>query len=550
MIPKGSQRAGGQQLATHLLNEYANDRVEVVEVRGAVAQDLHGAFAEWFAESKATKCRKYLYSLSINPDHRQGNFAREKYFDFIARAERSLGFTHQPRAVVFHVKEGREHCHVAWSRIDVEKMKAVHNGNDYYELDAVTREFARDHGITLPDGMQKEPGKKRSRNKEKVENYDDKQKQERTGISKAERRRIVTEAWRESEDGLGLIRALEQRGYYLARGKSAPYVVVDRYGEIHSLPRQIEGADTADVRKRLAAYDPGKLPDAARAQEFVRQQNEEKLRQTTEADRQNEGRILAERKRAGLEATHRHRREELAKKQEILLARHGQEARALRQIQRDQAAGILTDRQRHSTGLVAFLSRITGIQAMVDMRNRKTDLLRARENRAQTNALRRRHAREREDFSRHEHALTRVEKRELRSLRTEIRRDFLRAIAAPTREQRTAQNLRALRENISDITAPPVKQPQRTNDSLADKFRKRAESEQQAWQRTADEIRENAADITKPPAPQKQQEPDRETLRDAFRRRAADKRRDRDRDGGREKHHHRPAPDPFRFPAR
>ena len=87
MIPKGNQRSGGQQLATHLLNAYDNDRVEVAEVRGAIAQDLHGAFAEWYAEAKATNCVKYLYSLSVNPDHRQGPYTREHYYDFIRRTE-------------------------------------------------------------------------------------------------------------------------------------------------------------------------------------------------------------------------------------------------------------------------------------------------------------------------------------------------------------------------------------------------------------------------------------------------------------------------------
>lgn len=31
----------------------------------------------------------------------------------------------QPRAVVFHEKENRRHCHVVWSRIDTEAMKAI-----------------------------------------------------------------------------------------------------------------------------------------------------------------------------------------------------------------------------------------------------------------------------------------------------------------------------------------------------------------------------------------------------------------------------------------
>ena len=83
MILKGNQRGGGQQLAVHLLNSFDNERVEVAEVRGAVAQDLSGAFAEWAAEARGTKCRKNLYSLSLNPDQAQGHLTREQYFDLI-----------------------------------------------------------------------------------------------------------------------------------------------------------------------------------------------------------------------------------------------------------------------------------------------------------------------------------------------------------------------------------------------------------------------------------------------------------------------------------
>lgn len=155
MIPKGNQRGGGQQLATHLMNSFDNDRVAIAEVRGAIAQDLHGAFAEWYAESKATKCIKYLYSLSINPDHTQGPFTREHYDDFVRRVEDRLGLANQPRAVVVHVKHGREHWHVVWSRIDTDKMKAVQLSYDHEDLRTVAQEYARDHKIILPEGMRK-----------------------------------------------------------------------------------------------------------------------------------------------------------------------------------------------------------------------------------------------------------------------------------------------------------------------------------------------------------------------------------------------------------
>ena len=104
--------------------------MEVAQVRGAVARELHGAFAEWEAQAHTlTRCSNYLYSLSINPDQRQGRLTKEQYLDYIDRAENRLGLAGQPRAVVFHIKKDkngvpREHCHVVWSRIDAERGKA------------------------------------------------------------------------------------------------------------------------------------------------------------------------------------------------------------------------------------------------------------------------------------------------------------------------------------------------------------------------------------------------------------------------------------------
>lgn len=118
MIFKASQRGGGQDLATHLLNRQRNEENEIAEIRGAAANDLHGAFREWQACSKVTKCRKYLYHLSVSPDPRESEFTAVQYLDYIARAEKHLGLDDQPRAIVFHVKDGRRHAHIVWSRID------------------------------------------------------------------------------------------------------------------------------------------------------------------------------------------------------------------------------------------------------------------------------------------------------------------------------------------------------------------------------------------------------------------------------------------------
>ena len=150
MIPFATQRANGQDLATHLRNAQDNEYVELGDLRGAIADDLHGAFAEWEAQAKAmTRCKNYLYSLSVNPEYRRSPLSRAHYAAYIDRVEAALGLEGQPRAVVFHIKAGREHAHVVWSRIDAQEMKAIHMAFDHEKLMGVTRAFAREHGIEL-----------------------------------------------------------------------------------------------------------------------------------------------------------------------------------------------------------------------------------------------------------------------------------------------------------------------------------------------------------------------------------------------------------------
>lgn len=108
MILKASQRSGAAALADHLMNSLDNDHIELLETRGFMAEDLHGAFAEAHAISKATRCRQFLFSLSLNPP--QEHVASEDpFWDAADRIEERLGLGGQPRAIVIHEKEGRRH---------------------------------------------------------------------------------------------------------------------------------------------------------------------------------------------------------------------------------------------------------------------------------------------------------------------------------------------------------------------------------------------------------------------------------------------------------
>ena len=68
MILKGSQRGHGAQLAAHLLNAHDNDHIDVHQLRGFLAEDLEGAFAEIEATALGTRSvQPFSASRSTRP---------------------------------------------------------------------------------------------------------------------------------------------------------------------------------------------------------------------------------------------------------------------------------------------------------------------------------------------------------------------------------------------------------------------------------------------------------------------------------------------------
>ncbi|MEL6999795.1 MAG: relaxase, partial [Pseudomonadota bacterium] len=129
MILVGNQRGGARDLALHLMKD-ENESVVVHDLRGFVGNDLMSAFRESQAISRATRCRQHLYSLSLNPPP-DAIVDPEAFEAAIDRAEARLGLTGQPRAIVFHEKQGldgeiRRHAHAVWCRINPDSMTAVH----------------------------------------------------------------------------------------------------------------------------------------------------------------------------------------------------------------------------------------------------------------------------------------------------------------------------------------------------------------------------------------------------------------------------------------
>jgi ATP-dependent exoDNAse (exonuclease V) alpha subunit len=250
VILNGNQRGNARDLALHLMKA-ENERVEIHELRGFMSHDLMGALNELYAVSRATRCDQFMYSLSLNPP-KGVSVSNAEFEQAIEQAEQRLGLTGQARAIVFHEKQGRRHCHVVWSRIDLETMKAVQMSYDREKLTALSKELFIQRGWEMPRGL-KERGERNSTNY----TYDEHQQAQRVGKNAAQIKAEIQEAWAASDTRAAFEHALAERGYILTRWDRRDFVVVDAHGEVYSLPRMV-GVKTKDVRARLG--DGADLP--------------------------------------------------------------------------------------------------------------------------------------------------------------------------------------------------------------------------------------------------------------------------------------------------
>jgi len=263
MILKASERGDAPQLARYLLAMRDNDHVELHELRGFVAEDLPGAFAELEAIARGTRCKNHLFSMSFNPPPNE-QAAIDEFEKAVAKVERKLGLTGQPRAIVFHEKDGRRHAHVVWSRIDAGRMRALNMEHYKLRLRDVSRELFRDHGWDMPRGL-RDWRERDPLNFTRTEW----QQARRANLDPKQLKALFQNCWNRSDSGAAFAAALRERGFVLARGDRRGFVAVDYQGEVYAIAR-LTGVRTKEVAAKLG--DPANLPsvDQAKAEYVAR----------------------------------------------------------------------------------------------------------------------------------------------------------------------------------------------------------------------------------------------------------------------------------------
>lgn len=244
MILKGSQRGGAVNLADHLTNTRENDHVDVADLRGVAASDLHGALQEIDATSKGTKATQPFFSVSINPPE-GARLTLEDFKDAARAIEEKFGLTDQARAIVTHEKNARLHAHVVWSRIDTENMKAIELSFSKLRLREVSRELFLQHNFEMPVGL-------RDRQKARPDNFSPQiwQQAKRIGEDPRDLQRIVRDAFKDADGVKAFQSQLESHAMHLARGDRRGFVVVHHTGEALPINRYLD-LKQKDIRAKL-----------------------------------------------------------------------------------------------------------------------------------------------------------------------------------------------------------------------------------------------------------------------------------------------------------
>lgn len=326
MIIKGASRARPKNLAQHLGRVDTNERVEVLELHSPTGSTLE-AFRDWQALAAGTKGSKGLYHANIDPDARY-TMTPEQWTRAVDVLEEELGLQGQPRAVVLHEKEGREHIHVVWQRTDIETMTMRSDSYNYHAHERASLRLEREFEHEFV------PGKHAKRDREvqpeipsSEVNHAESQQAQRTKVDPLVRREQVRALFEASDSGMAFKAALEDAGYVVARGDQRNFVLIDGQGEVHSLGRQLKGLPAKELRAFMADVPIAELPSASDAR-LIAQDRIREPEQSAAADRPPSDSELW---RAALEERHRAAFADMDQ-------RHAREVAALQESQQQRAS--------------------------------------------------------------------------------------------------------------------------------------------------------------------------------------------------------------------
>lgn len=289
MIIEGAPAGSVSFWTKHLQRTDTNDEVHIREVRGTLAEDLEEALREMQAVAAGSRSQgNFMYQANINP-RADERLTPEQWREAVDTLEKNLGLEDHQRVVIEHVKEGRQHYHVIWNRVDVDTMLVRDMGGNYYTHERTARQLEQAFGLERTPRVHGEREGDRLSKRTDLWEYD---RGHETGQSPREIKAELTTLWHAAGNGPLFVEALERHGYILARGDRRDFCIIDRAGDEHSLARRLDGVTARQLRATLAFLDRTALPSVDEAKAIYEERRAERVtEQQRRAGLDEEGRI-------------------------------------------------------------------------------------------------------------------------------------------------------------------------------------------------------------------------------------------------------------------
>lgn len=263
----------------HLQRTDTNEEVYIRSVRGTLAQDLEGALREMEAVASGSRCQgNFMYQANINPRIGE-HLTPEQWRQAVDTLEANLGLTDHQRVVIEHVKDGRQHYHVIWNRVDVDTMRVRDMGGNYYTHERTARQLEQEFGLERAPRVHGEREGERISKRTDMWEYD---RGHDSGQSPKQIKAELTTLWNASPNGKVFVEALERYGYILAKGDRRDFCIIDRAGDEHSLARRLDGVTAKQLKASLSFVDRDNLPTVEQAKELYAQRQAERARKGPE----------------------------------------------------------------------------------------------------------------------------------------------------------------------------------------------------------------------------------------------------------------------------
>jgi hypothetical protein len=282
MIPKGNAHDNARRLGKYMFQTDPGERAYIQEVRGFGMHEMAGASRVMTPEeviaalttveiiAAGTKAKQPFYHFYVRIGE-QERLDDPKWLETAERMKLVTGLKDQPHVIAFHENEitGEKHMHVAVSRIDAERMRAINMHKPVEKMMQEARILEKEFGL-------RQLSSTRDINEPKAPKRNELEEARRLDLDERALRRDIRRAFDHSDSGKGFSSALDAQEMVLTNGTRRDcMVVIDREGGHHALNKKLLGIGAAQIRERLGDVDRSQLEDADTVSRRIKQERRE-----------------------------------------------------------------------------------------------------------------------------------------------------------------------------------------------------------------------------------------------------------------------------------